>query len=194
MIKRIETEKDKLKRDKKKQLILAGILIFVMFGSIFGIVVNSFGNGRQAESLTYKGFIFLNENEVYSTPFGNSRFYFSNNPKDADSTTQDVNLEKTLTDYIGETVYVSSPDVLYFNEISGNLYQYVSEISEACKDGENCNDETLPKKTCLDNLIIIKISEMNRIYESSNCVYIEGKEKDLLKLTDKFLLQIIGIK
>jgi len=60
--------------------------------------------------------------------------------------------------------------------------------------GEPCYDKTLPTKDCNDNLIIVKNSTINKIYEKNNCVYIEGNQKDLLTLTDEFLLKIIGIK
>jgi len=192
MIKRIQTKQDRERRSKRNNWILAGVLIFVMFGSVFGVVVNSFGSGSQSESITYNGFIFLNENGAYSTQVGSSRFYFSNNPQDTDSISKEVSLFKTLSDYSG-TVYISSEDYPSFVEIQGNLYPY-ADVVQACKEGEPCTDETLPKKTCLDNMILIKVSEENKIYESSNCVYIEGKERDLLKLTDEFLLRIIGIK
>ncbi|MCR4327159.1 MAG: hypothetical protein NUV46_01090 [Nanoarchaeota archaeon] len=193
MIKRIQTHKDKTKKDKRNQLILAGVLIVVMFGSVFGIVVNSFGGGVEGSTITYNGFIFLNENGFYSTQVGNYRYYFSNNPKDIGSLQSNVFLEKSLPDYFQESVYISSQDYNSFSEIEGNLYQYALKIEEACKEGDVCYNELLPKKTCLDNMIIIKVAEENRIYEESNCVYIEGKEKDLLKMTDKFLFNIIGI-
>ena len=192
MIRRIETKQDRERKSKRNNWILAGVLIFVMFGSVFGVVVNSFGTNTQGGSIEYNGFIFLNENGAYSTQFGSARFYFSNNPQDTDKISKEVSLQKSLSDYSG-TVYISSQDYPSFVEIQGNLYPY-AQIVEACKEGEACKDDILPKKTCLDNMIIIKISEENKIYEESNCVYIEGKERDILKLTDEFLLRIIGIK
>lgn len=194
MIKRIETRQDKVKKDRKKQWLLAGILILVMLGSVFGVIVNSFGTNSQQPEMTYNGFIFINENGVYSTQVGNSRFYFSYNPKDIDSLAKEVSMEKTLQDYSGKSLYVSSVDFSSYGEIRGNLQNYAAGVQEACLQGEECTNESLPKKTCLDNMIVIKYSEKNRIYESSNCIYIEGKEKDLLKLTDEFLLQLIGVK
>lgn len=193
MIKRIETEKDKSQREKKRRLILSVVLIIVMFGSVFGIVVGTFQGVSNGSNIEYNGFIFLNENGFYSTQVGNSKYYFSNNPKDIEKVYAQITLQKSLSDYYNKTLYISSEDYEVISEIQGNFYQYTFGIYEACKEGEECYDETLQKKTCLDNLIIIKKAEENRIYESSGCVYIEGKEKDILTLTDKFMFQVIGI-
>jgi len=195
MIKKIESKKDLKKKVRRNQFILAGVLVLVLFGSVFGMVVSSFGkDSSTTKELNFNGYLFKMENGLYTTKVGDSKFSFLENPKEVESLKKEVNLTKVLSDYAGENLYILSEDYSYFNEISQNLNPFVSRIQGACKEGEKCIDENLPIKTCEDNLIIIKESESDKIYEDKNCIYIEGKKEDLLKLIDEFLLRIIGIK
>jgi len=167
----------------------------VLFGSVFGIVVSSFGEEHSSsKKITYKGYSFEMENGIYTTQIENEKFSFSENPEEVESLKKEVNLTKVLSNYAGKVLYVLSEDYSQFNEISRNLNPFVLRIQEACIEGEKCVDENLPTKTCEDNLIIIKEAESNKIYENKNCVYIEGKIGDLSKLIDEFLFHQIGIE
>ncbi len=194
MIRRLETKKDELKKEKRIQFILAGVLVLILFGSVFGIVMNSFGGSSQDDELIYNGYSFKIESGFYTVEIGGAKFYFSENPKDVDLIEKEVNLNRFLSSYSGKNVYISSNDYLLSSEIIRNFNLYVLRIQGACKEGEVCVDENLPIKTCEDQLIVIKEAEENKIYEEENCVYIEGDIGDLLKLTDEFLLRQIGIK
>jgi len=195
MIKRIETKKDQIKKEKRLQLILAAILILVLFGSVFGIVVNSFGGSNfPTKIVTYNNYDFSVENGYYTIELGISKFYFSNNPNDVESLEKQVALSREVSSYTNKEVYVLTGDYSSYSEIVQNFNQHALRIQQACKLDEECVDKTLPLKTCENNLIIIKEAPENKIYEEKNCVYIEGKKEELLKLTDEFLLHEIGIK
>jgi len=193
MIKKIETRQDVVKKEKRLQLILAGILIFVLFGSVFGIVVNSFGSSQDTSKVSYNGYNFEIENGYYTLNLGILKFYFSFNPNEIKDLDKDFNVTRKISSYANKEVYVSSEDYSSYSEIVQNFNQYVSRTQQACKDGEKCLDSNLPIKTCEDNLIVIKESTINKVYENNNCIYIEGKKDDLLKLTDEFLLYEIGV-
>lgn len=196
MIKRLESKDKKLKKEKRNQLILAAVLVLVMFGSVFGIVFsyNSGNTSSSNSSVLFNGYNFNIENGFYTITLGASKFYFSSNPNDVNNLPKDVNLSRTLSNYSKQDVYVSSIDYPSYSEIVQVFNPYVTRIQGACKLGEVCSDYTLPIKTCDDNLIVIKVSTQNKIYEDKNCVYIEGKKSDLLKLTDEFLLRELGLK
>jgi len=194
MIKKLESKSDKLKKERRLQFILAGILIFVMLGSVFGIVADSFGKSSSNEGVSFNGQNFITENGYYTLTLGNSKFYFSFDPNIVESLIKQVNLSRKISSYAGQEVYILSNNYPSYSEIVQNLGQFTLRIQGACKEGEECLDKTLPIKTCNDNLIVIKELTENKIYETGNCVYIEGKDEDLLKLTDEFLLREIGIK
>ncbi|MBS3084775.1 hypothetical protein J4411_02580 [Candidatus Pacearchaeota archaeon] len=197
MIKRIETKGEKEKKSRRNRWILAGILVFIMIGSTFGIVFQNFsgsGSGGGGESINYNGYTFFIVNGYYNLQTGDANLYFSLNPLNVDSIIKTVETNKTLSDYIGKVIYVSSSDYNSYGEIYSNLGSFAQRIQEACIEGEECLDLSLPIKTCLDKTIVIRSADQNKIYEKENCVYIEGKENDLLGLTDEFILRIFGIK
>lgn len=199
MIKKIESKADKEKKEKRNQLVLAGILIVVMLFSIFGIVFQYIGGAggttsSQNPTITYRGLTFQESNGYYVLQSGSSSFYFSINPQFAGNATDNIFINKTLADYSGQVVYVSSPyDYNSYNEIYNDLSNYTLRVQGACAVNETCLDKTLPTKDCASNLIVIKNATMDQIYQKGNCVYIEGKTNDLLNLTDEFLLHILGI-
>jgi hypothetical protein len=199
MIKKIETKEQKSKKEKKNQLVLAGLLIFVMLFSIFGIIfqyMGGFGGGTNSQNptVTYKGLTFQEINGYYVLQSGSSSFYFSTDPQTAGNSTSEIMTNKTLSSYAGQVVYVSSPyDYNAYNDIYTDLSNYTRRVQGACAVNETCVDSTLPLKDCSSNLIIIKKAQNNQIYQKGNCIYIEGKQSDLLGLTDEFLMHILGI-
>lgn len=195
MIKKLETKEKKVKKEKRNQLILAGILVAVMLTSIFGIVFSyNAGNTIPTREIIFNGNVFTDQGGYYAINVSNSILYFSNNPNNLASLGEDINLSKKISNYFEQPVYIVSNDYPSYNEIVQDFTPYVLRVQGACIEGENCSDSTLPIKTCADNVIVVKEAEKNRIYENQNCVYIEGKSEDLLRLTDDFLLRVFGFK
>lgn len=193
MIKKLVTRKDKKKRQQRNQWILGAILIFVMFGSVFGIVVGSFGKKQSEVKIEYNGYEFTKVNNYYALEIGNSIFYFIENPNEISTLEREMNITKILPQFNGKVLYLESSDSTSSQEIYQNLNNYVERIQFACSDETTCSDENLPIKDCTNNFIIIKESENNKVYEQENCIFIEGKKEDLTKLTDEFLFNIIGL-
>jgi len=192
MIKRIESKKELAKKQKRNRFLLAGFLTIILVGSLFGILTQSFGESASEKKTFYNGYEFSYENGYYLLEAGENVFYFSYAPNESMKTTADVFLTKTLLNYSNQVVYVAFDNYDAYAEIAQNFGPFVSRIQGACVEGV-CFDETLPAKTCEENVIVIKQSNQNRIYEKENCVFIEGKNEELLKLTDEFLLYQIGI-
>ncbi len=197
MIRRIETKEQQNKKSKRNKWILSGILVAILLFSVFGIVfqdIISSGSSKN-QTVVFNGYTFDTSSGYYTLRAGNATLYFSENPVNVDAIVKSVNLTKTFSYYSGKVVYVSSvDDYNSYNEIYANVGLFAERVQEACVEGEPCIDQTLPIKTCSDNVIVIKKSLENKIYEKNNCVYIEGKESDLLGMTDEFLLRILGIK
>lgn len=184
----LEKDKDKT---KKNQRILGIVLIVVMFGSVFGVIVGSFNSDKE-EQLKYKNYDLIKNNGIYELRVGQSSFYFSKNPNEL-SRNYDVNVTKLITNYVSTTLYVDTNDYYAAQEIQNNLEPYVVRIQPACISEDSCPSNELPIKTCDENVIIIRESEENKIYEDNKCVFIEGKSENLSELVDIFILKILGL-
>ena len=198
-MRKIISKSEQEKKRKRSSLIIGLILIIVMFGSVFGIVVGSFGeNFSKKNKAEYNGYKFSNENNFWRTSIGELEFVFQYFPSQTRNITSPL---KNINNYYNKPLYVSSEDVNSEIEIYRNLQQIASRIQPACFNKENCTGD-FPLKTCADNFIIISEgteegsteSSLGEITQVENCVYIKGEKQDLLELTDSFLYNILGIK
>jgi len=198
-MKRITSKKDREKRQKLNQFIIGGVLIFIMFASVFGIIVNSFGEeDSELKKINYNGFEFMNQNDFWILELEGFQFIFKNNPEQIELN-ESINISSeinSLNSYLGKPLYVFSEDNNAKWEIYKNLdpraNRIVQRMQDACFE-EECG-ENLPNKTCENNFIIIKESNNSKIIQEDNCVFIEGKKENLIKLTDKYLFKMLGVE
>jgi hypothetical protein len=197
-MKRIASKKDLEKKQKRNQFIIGGVLIFVMFGSVFGIIANSFGESEEIKKINYNGFEFVNQNGFWILELENFLFVFENNPKQIEFN-ESVNISPEINlanSYSGMPLYVFSENNNAKMEIYRNLDPRANNIVQRMQDAcfeEECGED-LPIKTCEDNFIIIRENNNSRIIQEDNCVFIEGKKEDLVKLTDKYLFKMLGVE
>jgi len=190
-MRKITSKHAEAKRKKKNQIWVGVILIFLMFFSVFGY---AFG-GQSTDSTTsndleYNGFEFQNQNGLWVLDRGSFSFIFSYNPTEINRTFPQVN---TLNDYYQEPLYLYTENLDAGAEIYSNLNQVVLRFQEACPEGQECENENLPIKNCENNMIIIKESNESLIKQEEKCVLIYGSQENLVKLTDEFLFETIGI-
>ena len=176
------------RKRKRNQVIVGCVLIFVMFFSVisygFANFTNSDGGTSENQNhITYNGFIFTEQNNFWILNFNGRNFIFSHNPEGVPKISSQVNL---LSSYNEKPLFIHSESPIAESEISTNLFGLVERIQNACPENEDC-EEDIPTKTCEDNFIIIKEGSQ-RIKQENNCVFIEGKSEDLIKLTGEFLL------
>ena len=74
-----------------------------------------------------------------------------------------------------------------------NQNQIILRMQLACLEGEECVDDELVGKTCEENFIIIQEADVTEVVQEDNCVFIRGPAEELTKITDGFLLKIIGV-
>lgn len=162
-----------------------------MFGSVFGIVVNSFlGHGNQQDIIEYEGLDFIYQQGLWYTTVSDINFAFMNHPSQTSSIVNNLN---PLIHYNGRPLYVYSEDADSEIELYRNLQQISGRMQPACLSEDECPGD-FPLKTCSDNFILVEVSEESGITQSDNCVYIRGNSEELLELTDEFLFKTIGIK
>ncbi len=192
MIRKLETKTESQKKEKKKQWVLAIILGVILFGSTFGIIIDSFGN--QSTKVKYNGNNFENIGGYWVTQINGLNLVMVNNPKQTESIQSKIN---TLQNYYSKPLYIYSENVEAETEIYNNLAPQfnavVERIQKACPQNKNCSD-SIPKKSCTDNFIIIEYSNSSTLRQENNCVYIQGTPENILKIVDEFLLKLMGIK
>ncbi|MEK6832939.1 MAG: hypothetical protein AABY32_02735 [Nanoarchaeota archaeon] len=190
MIRNIESKKEIEKKQRKNRIIIGGILIFIMLGSTFGIIVDSFGSNSEVEKTEYNGYKFVYENGFWTTTIGNYKFIFKYNPTQVEKIDSKL---RDLNSYSAVPVYINSEDYVSEVEIYRNLGNIVGRFQGACLEERGC-EENWPIKDCSNNFIIIRKANESNIYQDENCVFIEGKEGNLTQLTDEFLFKIIGVE
>ncbi len=215
-MRKIITKREQEKKAKRNQIIIGGILIFIMFGSMFGyFIFNTKEDERGIDGkVNYKGYLFLNKNGFWYLNLGEYNFAFSYNPEEIDrenikfgksgtgvsSGVDGVDNESAelsyLNEYVGKVVYLSYEDDGAFVEISRNLGNIVLRAQGACIEEKGC-PENWPVRDCSNNFIIVREKESaektGRIYQVENCVFIEGPKDRLVELTDEFFFKIMGI-
>lgn len=192
-MRKIKSKYEEKKRQKRNNYIVGAILIVVLFGSVFGILVNSFGkNNSNTNNIEYNGVVFTNQDDLWHASIGNFSFAFKNNPLELNYT--GIPNVKHLENYQNKPLYVYSENYDSRGEIYRNMENIVERMQPACINNASC-DGDYPIKTCSDNFIIIKENnETTNITQEDNCVYISGSNEELVNLTDEFLFRMIGIK
>ncbi len=189
-MRKIETKKDKDKKTRRNQIIVGGVLIFIMFFSVLGY---GFGgrtsNNGSSDSNTnsYNGYNFEKVNGFWRTEFGNGYLFFIYSPSEV------LNLDippLSLDKYSNKTVYLYSENPDAEAEIYYNLNQIGSNVVKSCYG--NCSGN-LPVMTCQDNLVVVRESENESIRNEQNCVFIEGPSSDLILLSDEFMFRLFGM-
>src|SRR3989344_8166799 len=146
------------------------------------------GGSNGNKNVEYNGIKFTQQNNLWITSIKNVQFSFEYNPKLVEKISSDI---KGIDNYYNKPLYISSENIEAESEVYRNLAQIVQRVQEACLENEKCEGD-LPVKTCKDNLIVIKENDINNIRQEENCIFIEGKKDDLIKLTDEFLFKTLG--
>ena len=185
------TSKHKQEKSKKlKQFSIGGVLIFVMLFSIVGYSFQS-NPSESTKKINYNGFEFTNQNDFWILQSQNLNFIFKFNPLQTEGIqASELN---SLQDYSGKPLYIYSENQNAEIEIYRNLNQVSLGIRKAYLQGDE-GEENIPIKNCEDNFLIIKENNNSQIIQNESCVFIQGPEEDLAKITDEFLFRIMEIK
>lgn len=192
-MRKITAKRTHEKKQKRNQKIGTVVLIIILLSSIIGYAIS--GSVSKKNKIYYKGYEFVEENGFWFVEKEGMRFSFRYNPNDVGEIAENsvVNL---LDSYFSKPIYISSEDIESESEIYRNLLgqnNIVQRMQLACLEGEACDNEELPIKTCGENFIIIREAEISSIKQENHCVFIGGKSENLAKITDSFLLKIIGL-
>ena len=189
-MRKIISKKELGKKAKRNQFIVGAILVFIMMFSVLGYSFGGRNQEEETEKIVYGELEFVNQNGFWFTQIGDFEFVFSYNPNEVSK--QDVELNY-VNNYQDKPLYISSEDYKSSSEIYNNLNQFVLRMQNVCTEEQECEGD-LPVKTCEDNFIIIKKSNETKLVQNNSCVFIEAPLEELVKITDEFLFQILGIR
>ena len=188
-MRKIMSKHDESRKRKRNQIIIGGVLIFIMFFSALGY--SFFGSENDIYSkVLYNGYEFVNKDSFWFLSIEGSDFAFKYNPREVEKSYSEL---KRLDNYYGKPLYISSYIPEAEREIYVNLGQFVQRMQYACLEGEKCEGD-LPIKSCENNFIIIKEENISDIKQMGNCVFIQGSQENIVKVTDEFLFKVLGIE
>lgn len=172
--------KEVAERKARRNKLVVGIffIVLLVFSTAGFALYDSDGSSNsETENGQYNG-----QYWVYS--LGGQLFYFTAHKSEI--TNIEVNIQKTLAGYLGSNLYIDSENSLVASEINNNLARYSSRVQMACYGPCEYN---LPEKDCSENMIIFRESAERKVYQTDNCVFIDGD----IYAVDAFLYKILGI-
>ncbi len=197
-MRKIVSAEEEARKKKRNQIILGVFLALIMVLSTVGFALQGgLGNSGTSDQVSgtgneieYNGYKFVSQNGLWV--LGN--FVFRHTPQQVPDIIPGSEI-KPAANYQGKPAYVYSEDEEAEIEIAVNLGQLAQRVQKACPEGVVCNGgEDLPVKTCNDNFIIVRESNVGSIRQENNCVFIEGQKEQLTELADQFLFKILGIR
>ncbi len=191
-MRKLISKKDSEKKAKKMQLIGGSVLMLVMLLSTIGYSLNV-REKTNIEKIVYQDKTFVKENGFWNLQIEDFKFSFLYSPKEVPVFDSEIDY---LNQYDNVPVYVYSDNPDAITELTRNLVynnKIVQRIQPACLDEESCNGE-YPIKTCEDRFIIIREANSSSLKQDNKCIFISGKAENLIKLSDSFLLKIIGLQ
>lgn len=183
---------------RRNQIILGVLLVALMVLGSLGYGFSNDENDISRKKVVYKNFEFTSQGSYWVSNVGGKDYIFSYNPYEIERINTSIqNIEK----------YYNQPLYVYPSETNDAILEVIRNLSpqfrrdyivqrtqEACLNEEDCEGTDWPLKDCSENFIIVREANNSRIYQSGDCVYIEGKREDLVKLADEFLFKILGIR
>ncbi len=192
-MRRIKSQEEIQKRDKRNKVIIGLILAFAMLSSTLGYAFLNAGYGESIqEKEEYNEIEFTrNENGFWEFELEGQAFQTTYLPSDV------LELESagvSLQDIHGKPLYFIYDNEYVLSEIVNNVGRYASRVQheDVCLEGDCDEDDVV--KTCKDNVVIIRDMEETKIYKEDNCLFIEGSYYEQIRAADKIIFEILGIE
>jgi hypothetical protein len=176
-----------IERKKKRNLfiismLILGVLVLGTVGYAFLDKTNTSQDDTQnldkEYSVSYLGnsWRIVYKDQVYITSFS---------PDDVKNIS--VNIQMSLSSISNKPLFIASGNDAVTSEIASALQRYTQRaVQKACYG--SCIED-LPEKNCSSNLIVWKDAPENKVYQSENCIFLEGD----LRSADAFLFKLLNI-
>jgi hypothetical protein len=186
------------KKENNKKIWMSILIAALMIFSVFGVIL-----GSQTNELKYGKFKFTPANNYYLTKIDGKEIAFYTLPPESSS----INMSSAITNKIKEAYFV----VLLFDPSSGadnlplievarfDLSQSVAGKSFfSALTNESADYAALPVMSCANAtlqtpILFFNISNTPGIVDVDNCIYINARGNDIIRLRDRILYSYYGI-
>nr|MCK4929786.1 hypothetical protein [Nanoarchaeota archaeon] len=181
--------------DKRKQFWMAAILVFLMVASGFGVIV-----GSRTSEMKYGKFKFFIQDNRYWTKINDNEMPFYFLPQQVEY----INLSSIITNKLREAYLV----MITFNpEEETNLqvieitrFDLSQLLGKVVYNGVLASslEYDLPILNCANAtlktpVIIFNMSDNTSIVEIDNCIYLNARGREFLRLRDRLLYSYYGV-
>jgi hypothetical protein len=185
------------KNDKRKQIILSIVLSAVMIFSVFGVMIGSFTNNE----MSYKGHRFEIKGNKYVTKINGNEMEFDYLPQ----ITESINLSndtatKIKSAYVLMITFDPSQESnlpvmeLVRFDLSQKLGKIVlSGVMSNSEQYQNFSIITCENATQQSPVIVLNMSDNTSIIDAGNCIYLNARGSEFLRLRDRILYSYYGV-
>ena len=189
--------KHERKNDKRKQIILSIVLSAVMIFSVFGVMIGSFTNNE----MSYYGHKFEIKGNKYVTKINGNEIEFDYLPQ----MTESINLSndtatKIKSSYVLMITFDPSQESnlpvmeLVRFDLEQKLDKIVlSGVMSSSEQYQNFSIITCENATQQSPVIILNMSDNTSITDAGNCIYLNGRGSEFLRLRDRVLYSYYGV-
>ena len=175
---------------------MAVILVSLMVASGFGVII-----GSRTSQLRYGDYKFIIKDNRYVTKINGNEMPFFFLPQE----TEYINLSNTVTNKLREAYFIM---VTFDPEDEANLQvievtrfdlsQYLGKVVVNGVLAETEEYEELPEITCANATLKTPVILFNKtdfpiIVEDENCIYLNARGREFLRLRDRILYSYYGV-
>jgi len=183
------------KLEKRKQIWMAAILVFLMVASGFGVII-----GSRASEMRYGDYKFQTVDNRYVTNINGQEipFYF------LPSQIENLNLSSAVTNKLREAFFMmisfNPEDTANLQVIEVARFDLSIHLGKMVYNGvlKEAIDYELPIITCENAtlqtpVIVFNVSDKTSIDDVDNCIYLNARGTDFLALRDRLLYSYYGV-
>ncbi len=192
-MRKILSKEEEAKKARRNQLLIGGAMVLIMVASVLGYSLSREQTTTGNDKIIYNGLEFTKQSGFWGVNIDSYQFFFKYNPQETKKINSALN---PLKNYADKPLYIYSDNLEASSEIYRNLFyqnRIVERVNPACIEGEKC-EENDPVKTCENNFIVVRESNITEVEQEQNCVFISGNMENLTMLSDEFLFKIIGVQ
>lgn len=184
------------KSDKAKQVVMGIVIALIMVLSTFGIII-----GNQTSSLSYNGYKFQLNGNQYATKINGKEMIFYSLPSQSDF----INVSSSIPNKIKESYIVmltfNPADKVNIQIIELVRFDLSQSLNKVILDGVlnvSTDYPSLPLITCANAtlktpVIIMNMSDTAGIVDIDNCIYLNARGTEFLRMRDRLLYSYYGV-
>ncbi len=196
---RLQSVENSDKKQKKKiiPIIIMGFIVFIMIFSVLAITL--FFNDDTAQNqdeVKYNGYIIAYNGNNYAVYVNNVNYPFEYPPIEVENIKSSINLKEEV--FTPKAYLLFNPGEFQENSqelarIQNFLFNNGIITNLACSKEEGCGD--LPIINCRNpnKVVYIRNADQSSISNEENCIMLDFKEGEQLKVINSFMYRILGV-